>query len=105
MRGSRIIIPVPAELRLHILEKLHAGHQGISMCREKAKMSLGLSTQLENLVNGCPICYKFQNQLSEQLIPSTLPTLPWQKVASDLFKWKGATYLLVVDYFPEISKL
>ena len=37
-----------------------------------------------------------------------LPILPWQKVASDLFKWKGATYLLVVDYFSkyiEISKL
>ena len=41
-------------------------------------------------------------------MPSVLPTLPWQKVASDLFKWKGATYLLVVDHFSkyiEISKL
>ena len=42
-------------------------------------------------------------------MPSVPPTLPWQKVASDLFKWRGATYLLVVDdYFSkfiEISKL
>ena len=41
-------------------------------------------------------------------MPSALPSLPWQKVATDLFKWKGSTYLLVVDYFSkyiEISKL
>jgi len=65
----------------------------------------GLSTQLKNLVNGCPI---FQNQPAEPLIPSKYPTLPWQKVTTDLFKWKGSTYLLVVDYFSkfiEISKL
>ena len=38
-------------------------------------------------------------------MPSVLPTLPWQKVATDLFK---STYLLIVDYFSkyiEISKL
>ena len=41
-------------------------------------------------------------------MPSALPSLPWQKVATDLFKWEGSTYLLVVDYFSkyiEISKL
>ena len=28
-----------------------------------------------------------------------MPTLPWQKVATDLFEWKGAVYLLIIDYF------
>jgi len=68
----------------------------------------GFSTQLENLVNNCSICCKFQNQPAEPLIPCRLPTLPWQKVATDLFNWKGSTYLLIVDYFSkfiEISKL
>jgi len=108
MRGSLII---PAQLRPEILDKLHAGHQGISKCREKAKVSVwwpDLCTQLENLVNGCPICCKFQKQPAEPLIPSKHPTLPWQKVATDLFKWKGSPYLLVVNYFSkfiEISKL
>ena len=109
MRGSRIIIPSP--LRPNILEKIHTGHQGISKCREKARCSVwwpGLSKQLETLINNCTICNKFQNQAVEPLIPSALPSLPWQKVATDLFKWKGLTYLLVVDYFSkyiEISKL
>ena len=109
MRGSRIIIP--SRLRPTILEKLHTGHQGISKCREKARSSVwwpGLGKQLETLINNCSICNKFQSQAVEPLIPSALPSLPWQKVATDLFKWKGATYLLVVDYFSkyiEISKL
>ena len=109
MRGSRIIIPPP--LRSDILERLHTGHLGISKCRERARNSVwwpNLSKQLADLVENCTTCCKFQKQPSEPLIPSVLPTLPWQKVASDLFKWKGATYLLVVDYFSkyiEISKL
>ena len=109
MRGSRIIIPSP--LRPTILEKLHTSHQGISKCREKARCSVwwpGLSKQLETLINNCTKCSKFQNQPAEPLMPSALPSLPWQKVATDLFKWKGSTYLLVVDYFSkyiEISKL
>ena len=109
MRGSRIIIPSP--LRATILDQLHIGHQGISKCKKKASNSVwwpGLSRQLATLFHNCSTCCKFQNQSVEPLIPSVLPTLPWQKVATDLFKWKGANYLLVVDYFSkyiEISKL
>ena len=109
MRGSRIIIPPP--LRSDILETLHTGHLGISKCREKARNSVwwpNLSKQLADLVENCTTCCKFQKQAPEPLMPSVLPTLPWQKVATDLFKWKGATYLLIVDYFSkyiEISKL
>ena len=36
------------------------------------------------------------------------PSLPWERIATDLFQWKGHTYLLIVDYFSryiEISKL
>ena len=37
-----------------------------------------------------------------------LPSLPWKKVATDLFHWKSSTYLLIVDCYSryiEISKL
>ena len=100
MRGSRIIIP--PRLHSNILETLHTGHFGISKCREKARNSVwwpNLSKRLADVVENCTTCCKFQKQAPEPLMPSVLPTLPWQKVASDLFKWRGATYLLVVDYF------
>lgn len=32
-------------------------------------------------------------------MPTSLPYLPWQKVATDLFEWTGSTYLLVIDYY------
>ena len=44
----------------------------------------------------------------EPLITTEFPTLPWKKVATDLFYFNDVTYLLIVDYFSrfiEISKL
>ena len=41
-------------------------------------------------------------------MPTKLPQRPWEKLASDLFEFKGKTYIIVVDYFSryiEILKL
>ena len=109
LRGGRIVIPPP--LRSTLLEKIHSGHQGITKSRKMARQSIwwpGISKQLEELVHNCHDCLKAQKQRPQPLNPTPLPTLPWQKVASDLFEWKGATYLLVVDYFSryiEIARL
>jgi transposase InsO family protein len=109
LRGSRIVIPHP--LRAEMLKRIHEGHQGITKCRERARSSVwwpGLSTDLKQLVEGCMECAKTQVQPAQPLTPSPLPELPWQRVATDLFQWKNATYLLVVDYYSryiEIAKL
>ena len=109
MRGSRVVIP--ASLRVDILDKLHAGHQGITKCRERAKHSVwwpGLSRQLEETVKSCRECAKNTPLRPEPLIPSQLPQLPWQKIGTDLFEWNKSTYLLLVDYYSrwiEIAKL
>ena len=79
-----------------------------SRCRKQTRDLVwwsDLNKQLADLVENYTTCSKFQKQLSEPLIPSVLPTLPWQKVARDLFKRKGATYLLIVDYFPKYIKI
>ena len=109
LRGSRIVIPPP--LRRELLNRIHSGHQGITKCRELARQSVwwpGLSKQLENLIQKCEKCLKVQHQRPQPLSPSPLPTLPWQKLATDLFEWKQSVYLLVVDYFSryiEIARL
>ena len=54
------------------------------------------------------MCSVYKQQPSEPLITSTLPLYPWQRIATDMFEWKGHNYLLVVNYysrFIEIAKL
>ena len=107
LKGERLVIPT--SMRLDILDKLHAGHLGISKCRERARCSVwwpGLSKQIEQLVQNCSICIKERSNRSEPLIPSVLPDRPWQKLAADMFQLNGQSYLLVVDYFsryPEVA--
>ncbi|XP_060073548.1 uncharacterized protein K02A2.6-like [Ylistrum balloti] len=109
LKGDRhVITPI---LRTQILEKLHEGHLGIAKCRERAKSSVwwhSLSSQIEDVVNSCHICAEARNDSAEPLIPTPLPTRPWQRASTDLFHFKGKTYLFVVDYFSrfvEIAKL
>ena len=103
MKASRIVIP--RKLQSDIVGKLHSRHQGLTKCRERARQYGG---QLEELIQNCPECSKDRFQHAEPLVPSTFPSLPWERIATDLFQWKGHTYLLIVDYFSryiEISKL
>ncbi|XP_053373930.1 uncharacterized protein K02A2.6-like [Mercenaria mercenaria] len=109
MRNDRLIIP--SELKTDILARLHEAHQGINKCRSRAKESvwwLGISKDIENLVKGCDTCAKMQNEKREQLIATPFPDRCWSKLGSDLFQWRGCTYLLVIDYYSryiEIAKL
>ena len=99
MRGGRIVIP--RDLQSGVLRQLHSSHQGISKSRERAKQSVwwpGLSKQLEETVQKCPVCIKFQVPRAEPLLSSEIPSLPWQKVGTDLFEWEKSNYLLIVDY-------
>ena len=33
------------------------------------------------------------------MIPTHLPSLPWQKVATDLYEWRKSNYLIIIDYY------
>ena len=109
LRGSRLVIP--KHLRTDILNKIHAGHLGITKCRDRANQSVwwpGISHDIHSKVSECPICIRNREQRPEPLIPSKLPDYPWQKVGTDLFDFKGSKYLLVIDYYSryiEIAKL
>ena len=84
LRGSRILIP--ASLRINMLDCLHASHQGLVKCTERARQSVwpGLSKQLETLVQTCRECCKHRVQKAEPLQCTTQPILPWLKAATDL---------------------
>ena len=102
---------VPKRLLRETLEKVHTGHQGVQRCRLHANTAVwwpGLSHKVENMVKQCPICAKEHSPRKVPIISTKLPDYPWQKIGTDLFQFKGATYLVVVDYFsrfPEVQKL
>ena len=66
-----------------------------------------LSNQLDELVTNCTTCARERHIHAEPMIPSGSMLRPGQNVATDMFVYKGRTYLLVVDYsiYVEIAKL
>lgn len=109
MRGSHVVIPT--SLRAEVLAQLHAGHQGISNSCQRARQSVwwpGMSADLEKMVRSCSECAKHRSPRPKPLLSTPMPTLPWQRIGTDLFEWKGAKYLLLIDYFSrwiEIARL
>ena len=110
MRGERIV--VPKVLRPEMLKRIHEGHMGIEKCKIRAREVLfwpGMSSQINDMVSRCSTCCEYRSkQQKEPMVLSPLPTMPWQRVASDLFKLENLDYLVVVDYYsryPEIALL
>ncbi|UYV73621.1 K02A2.6-like [Cordylochernes scorpioides] len=100
MRGLRVIIP--SNMRKDVLNRIHAGHQGITKCRARAKDHVwwpGIGQEIQDMVKTCEKCIENQPLKHEPLIPNDFPERPWQKVGMDLFHYEGSEYLVVVDYF------
>lgn len=101
MKDSRLI--VLSSLRLDILDRIHAGHQGIRKCRERARVSVwwpGLRKQIEDNVTTCPTCCKHRENHAEPMMSTPHPERPWQRAATDLFHHNGKEYVIAVDYYP-----
>ena len=100
LRGSRIVISI--SIYQEILRKLHCRHQGITKCRERARQSRwwpDISEDIKKMIQKCRICSQHRTQHPEPLIPTSFPEYPWQRVATDLFECKKASYLLFIDYY------
>lgn len=100
LMDNRLVIP--SSLQLSILEHIHQGHLGITKCRARAMESVwwpGLSKAIEETVSRCVTCAKSSPERREPLLPSSLPSRPWERVGSDLFEYSGTHYILVVDYY------
>ncbi len=101
LRGRQIVIP--ESMRGDMLLRIHQGHQGLTKCREHYKGAVwwpGIASDVKRLVSSCKHCNIHRpSQNKEPLITTTLPDLPWQKLAADLCELRGRHYLIVIDYF------
>jgi transposase InsO family protein len=58
-----------------------------------------MNQAIKDMVEKCVTCAKLRPEPKEPLMPSELPSRPWERVASDLFELEGKSYLLIVDYY------
>ena len=99
LKGQRIVVPV--SLRQHVLQDLHASHQGIVRTKARARQVVywpKLSQDLETLIRACPTCRERQASLPrEPLLNDRHPTLPFEHTSADLFTCQGREFLVYVD--------
>ena len=113
LKGTRIIIP--DKKREEILKLIHEGHLGLNKCKMRAKETVywpGINEQLEQLILNCQLYIKYSRS-KDKSMPHTalgheIPSVPWSKVATDIFHYESHSYLLVVDYtsrFPIVREV
>ena len=100
-KGERICIP--PSLRREMLMILHSSHLGMVKTKQRARVviySLGMNTQIEEIISKCKACLKYRNkQQKEPMTIHSIPSLPWKKVGTDLFEQNGNHYMVIVDYY------
>ena len=101
MYADRIV--VPTSLRSEMLDRIHQGHQGITKCLERIKISVWwpeITKDVKRIVTACEHCQTFKpSQPKEPLLTTPLPSRPWEKLGIDLCLYGGQNYLVMVDYY------
>ncbi|KAK2705599.1 hypothetical protein QYM36_015852 [Artemia franciscana] len=99
-KGERIVIP--RKMRPQILQQLHVSHLGMEKTKQCARMLVywpKMNGDIKRQITNCPTCQKHScNNQKEPLMNSQIQLVPWQQVASDIFDWNEAKYLITVDY-------
>ena len=103
LKVTRIVIP--NKKCEAILKLIHEGHLGLNKCKLCAKETVywpGLNDQLEKPVLNCELCLKYSHSKCKQepslYLGQEVPLHPWTKLATEIFHFERASYLLVVDY-------
>ncbi|XP_028168447.1 uncharacterized protein K02A2.6-like, partial [Ostrinia furnacalis] len=100
-KGDKIVVPKSQIPKM--LKSIHQGHLGIQSCLRRARQFLywkGQYADIIKLVKGCSVCEQTQrDNVKDIVLVKKIPTLPWQIVASDLFEFKGKTYLVICDSY------
>ena len=100
-------IVMPTSLRKNIITTVHRSHQGIQGCIRLAKDAVYwplMNQEITDYVSQCSVCnMHIQEQCKEPMVPHDVPGRHWAKVGADLFELQGQLYLLLVDYFYNLT--
>ena len=60
----------------------------------------GISKDIADMIEKCEVCQKYQDkQPRENITSSPIPSAPWHTIATDIFEFKGKSYLIISDRF------
>ena len=103
LKGTRIVIP--NKKCEAILKLIHEGHLCLNKFKLHAKETVywpRLNDQLEKCVLNCELCFKYSHFKCKQepslSLGQELPLYPWTKLATGIFHFEVASYLLAVDH-------
>ena len=109
-KGTKMVIP--ESMRPGLLRKLHTAHLGIEKTQQRARDVMfwpGMNKEIHQFLKNCAICLSLQNKQQKQVLqPHPVPQFPWQRVGTDILRWRGNDYIVVVDYWSryfEIERL
>ncbi|XP_062542342.1 uncharacterized protein K02A2.6-like [Armigeres subalbatus] len=96
-------VMIPKTLRKKMLTEIHNGHPGLQSCVKRAKQILfwiNMTSDIQQMVDECQVCQMHQpNNTKQTIISKEIPSLPFERVATDLFHFKGKEYILLVDSY------
>ena len=106
-KNERVIIP--RAMRPELTVRAHSSHQGIEACIRRAKDVVfwpAMSKDIQEAVEKCEICAKFQNNNSKQPMQShEIPGRPWSRVSSDLFTLNSRDYIVLADSYSDFLEV
>ena len=93
-------LTIPKVMRPERPCRIHKSHLGIAKCRQRAREVLlwpGMSLDEEQMVSNCSLCADFgKTQPKEPMKPTVPPSLPWQKIGTDVWILRGTLFTLCV---------
>ena len=96
-KGQRLI--VPSALRSKVLQVLHRSHMGVTKTQDRARSTffwVGISKEIENVIGNCEVCQRYAKRQPKECQGHVQDiSEAWESTATDLFEFKGNTYLII----------
>ena len=106
-KGDRVVIP--RAMQQDILNIIHNSHLGIVKCKQLARDVVywpRMNGEIEDLISKCQECQENKRkQQKEPLIPSQIPSRPWEIISADLLYCCEKNWLVVADYYSDFIEV
>ncbi|XP_055527585.1 uncharacterized protein K02A2.6-like [Wyeomyia smithii] len=91
----------PHSMRRKMLAVIHSGHPGLQSGIRRAKQVMfwiNMAKDIQDMTDACQICQKhMRSNVKHTIVSKEILLLPCDRVATDLFHFRGKEFILIVD--------